>query len=370
MKIKILIAYHKLDYVIKTDCYVPIQLGRSITEQDSKDGKISNDDLKILESSMIGDNTGENVSTNNRFINELTAVYWAWKNYNSLGNPDYIGLTHYRRHFIFKETNIANREWLPNSNVYVFHNIDDDYLELINEKHLFSILGEYDGVISSLYDLRNLDSKYLSCRERFLEMVGVSGEVFDIAITHILNNFPEYVTDVEKFLAEPKNYLCNMFVFKKEDFFEYCNFIFSVIDHLDKHKDLYAYGDNTQKRAPGFIAEWLTTIFIYHIQRVKKRNLKTCSLTFLEDTTHPYIIKKKSIKQFKYALMVLMFSLIQILSFNIVHCRVKRRSYINKLKSSSDGYRQINSKFAKFILRKFSQLQKRALKIANFFCME
>ena len=35
----------------------------------------------------------------NRNINELTALYWAWKNYDKLGNPDYIGLMHYRRQF-------------------------------------------------------------------------------------------------------------------------------------------------------------------------------------------------------------------------------------------------------------------------------
>jgi hypothetical protein len=33
--------------------------------------------------------------------NELTAIYWAWKNYNEIGNPSHLGFMHYRRHFLF-----------------------------------------------------------------------------------------------------------------------------------------------------------------------------------------------------------------------------------------------------------------------------
>lgn len=52
---------------------------------------------------MIGDDTGDNISALNDSYNEMTALYWAWKNYDKLGNPDYIGLMHYRRHFVLNE---------------------------------------------------------------------------------------------------------------------------------------------------------------------------------------------------------------------------------------------------------------------------
>lgn len=43
------------------------------------------------------DNDGENISEYNSNILEGTAYYWAYKNYDKIGNPDMIGMSHYRR---------------------------------------------------------------------------------------------------------------------------------------------------------------------------------------------------------------------------------------------------------------------------------
>ena len=54
---------------------------------------------------MRGDDTGENISALGLHFAETSAIYWAWKNYDHLGNPDYIGVCHYRR--LFEPKDIA-----------------------------------------------------------------------------------------------------------------------------------------------------------------------------------------------------------------------------------------------------------------------
>ena len=79
MKIKILVAAHKEYRMPKDPMYLPIQVGA--------EGKRS--------FGYQRDDTGENISSANPRMCELTAIYWAWKNLDA----DYVGLVHYRRHF-------------------------------------------------------------------------------------------------------------------------------------------------------------------------------------------------------------------------------------------------------------------------------
>ncbi|EOH9119425.1 DUF4422 domain-containing protein, partial [Campylobacter jejuni] len=102
-KVKILVGYHKPAVLLKDDILTPIHLGRALATQASKDGEMSKEDFEWMCENMIGDDTGDNISHLNRYFCELTGIYWAWKNYDKLGNPDYIGFMHYRRHFIFDE---------------------------------------------------------------------------------------------------------------------------------------------------------------------------------------------------------------------------------------------------------------------------
>ena len=100
--LKILVAYHKKSPVVENEVFLPIHLGQG-------------DDYDYLATQMIGDDTGDNISQKNSTYNEFTAVYWAWKNYDKIGNPDYIGLNHYRRFFIFEKRKYAFYDWKAGS---------------------------------------------------------------------------------------------------------------------------------------------------------------------------------------------------------------------------------------------------------------
>ena len=101
-KIKIIVATHKKYKMPEEEIYLPIQVGA-----EEKDGL-----------GYQKDNEGENISLKNPYYCELTALYWAWKNYDKLGNPDYIGLMHYRRHLIMRagELDVVHFEELDEEN--------------------------------------------------------------------------------------------------------------------------------------------------------------------------------------------------------------------------------------------------------------
>lgn len=55
---------------------------------------------------------------------------------------------------------------------------------------------------------------------------------------------------------------CNMFIMKKKIFEDYCEFIFPILFELEKQVDLKGY-DNYQKRQLSFLAERLTSLFLF-----------------------------------------------------------------------------------------------------------
>ncbi len=226
--IKILVGYHKPATLIKDDVYVPIQLGRAIESEPAFDGQLSEEDIAWLHENMIGDDTGENISKENRKCSELTGMYWAWKNYDKLGNPDYIGFMHYRRHFVFKD----------------------------REK---DILGA-DIVLPKLEKLP------LTLYEHYRQEHHI--EDLDLALEIIKQDFPEYAPYIPKLFTEQKALLCNMFVMKKAIFFEYMEWLFAIIAKVDLQTDYEKYSYYNH-RMWGFLSE---RIFILFIEKKNKEH--------------------------------------------------------------------------------------------------
>ena len=107
-KIKILVCYHKKAKLFKDNVYVPIHGGRALAKENYQNGKIPSEEFQWMESNLAGDDTGDNISKLNSTINEMSVLYWAWKNYDKLGYPDYIGLYHYRRKLDIKESKLQD----------------------------------------------------------------------------------------------------------------------------------------------------------------------------------------------------------------------------------------------------------------------
>ena len=206
----ILVATHKPCILPSEDVYMPIHCGRAVSKLDLTS-------LTWMRSHTVGDDTGENISKLNPYFCELTALYWAWKNYDHLGAPDRIGLCHYRRYFM----NIGGEGEIT----VPIHYLHETIREQFNRHH---------------------DARELSQALALLPTQGLKD-------------------DFERYLNQKRGYFFNMFVLPKDIFFEYCELIFGVLLTL-LEKNSWQKLDTYQRRMPGFLAERLTGGFIYHLK--------------------------------------------------------------------------------------------------------
>lgn len=92
MDICIIIATHKKYKMPQDSMYLPVQSGSALYPN-------------------LGyqrDDEGENISNKNTAYNIMCVKYWAWKNLEA----DYIGITHYRRHFTISGSKEKNLKML------------------------------------------------------------------------------------------------------------------------------------------------------------------------------------------------------------------------------------------------------------------
>ncbi|SET12541.1 protein of unknown function [Pseudobutyrivibrio sp. C4] len=171
--------------------------------------------------SNIRDNTGENISGKNRMYCELTALYWMWKNTSA----EYLGLCHYRRHFVLTE---EERRKLPQSDIDVVLTVP----------------------IANFPDVRTIYA-----RDHIIED-------WEILKKAIKEKYPDYYEDVEKLEKGNVYFAYNMFIARREIFNKYCEFLFDVLDYCESH--CVVKNDQYQNRYLGFLGERLLSIFMFH----------------------------------------------------------------------------------------------------------
>lgn len=212
------------------------------------------------------DNVGDNISDMNGFFSELTAFYWLAKNYPL---KKYVGVCSYRRYFEFLDD-------IPN--------IDE-------------IFNEYDIILPK--------KESVGIKTNILMHYNQFHNIHDLEfVIDIINNiYPSYKEDAEYVINDSFLYCNNMFIMKRADFINFCEFVFNILfeflnkknfkcyndvyQHVLKNKDLYLkdivlFCDATyQSRIGGFLAERLLTIFVKHNFK-KKYEIPVIFTTLLE----------------------------------------------------------------------------------------
>lgn len=206
LRIKILVACHKLDSAIRQDeNYLPIHVGKALNP------------TKDL--GFQGDNTGINISNKNTSYCELTALYWGWKN---IKDADIFGLAHYRRYLKVKEK---------------------DILKLNNNNTIILPRPEYTPY-SNLFHLTE----------------GTTREDVYILLKTLELEYPFYTKSAIDYLYNNNGWVgCNMFLSSKELADSYCEWLFNVLSSVESRIQLSPY--SRLKRIFGYLGEVLLPIY-------------------------------------------------------------------------------------------------------------
>lgn len=283
--IKILVSYHKPSVLLKNKILTPIHAGRAIAHKPSKDGTIDEAAYKWLQDNMIGDNTGDNISEKNRFYNEVTSIYWAWKNRKALDNPQYIGFMHYRRQFIFddsKQNWYVNNPWFaPQSEYKIYCLFDKDLPVLFSENQIAKAVNEADVLIAkpAEYSISVFEQYANDKREHVLSDLEC---VLDV----ISEKYPEYSESAKEYMNSHKHYFWNMFVMKWDIFDDYCKFLFGIFFEMEKRIDI-SERNIIKQRIYAYLAERVTGIYITQLKKKKNVSIKEKFSLFEEYTDIP-----------------------------------------------------------------------------------
>jgi len=227
--VKIIVATHKKYEMPKDQMYIPLHVGAEGKE-------------------YLGyerDNSGENISLKNPFFCELTGMFWAWKNLDS----DYVGIAHYRRHFMFKRKS-KNK----------FDNV-------LNLDEASKLLENVDVILPKkrYYIIETLYNHYK--HTMYVEPLDETRNIIE-------KNCPEYLEEFDKLRTRTSAHMFNMFVMKKNLFDGYCKWLFEILFELEKNVDNNKY-NQFHARFYGRISELLLDVYL------RKNNIKYKEINFI-----------------------------------------------------------------------------------------
>lgn len=177
------------------------------------------------------DDCEDQISDRNQRYSELTAMYWIWKYVKT----PYIGLEHYRRRFT------------------------------LTDEQLCGLLDQgFDIITTSPFPLDG------SVRESFCKSnYAADWKLF----MDILQQYsPEYYELAKEIFEKDTFYPCNMNIFSREVYDEYCSWMFPILDAFYRRSPLKT--DVYQRRDVGFIGERCSSLFVEKKIRDKARVIK------------------------------------------------------------------------------------------------
>ena len=199
----------------------------------------------------LGDDTGDNISHLNLYLNEITALYWLWKN----TRQDFIGFVHYRRFFTLDGKNFLSTD------------------------EARKILREFDIIVTGC------KFGYIALRDWkiMLSTRPIAEHVINTLRKFIARRQPDYLAAYDRVTNSFGVFCYEIFITRRKIFDAYCEWLFSFIvdatEEILSTTDIASSDDPRIYRAVSFTAEHLMTVWL-----IKNRlKIKTLPIIFRDD---------------------------------------------------------------------------------------
>ena len=212
----------------------------------------------------IGDDTGDNISEFNLYLNEVTALYWIWKN----TSHTIIGLNHYRR--FFTEVRDTNRRLFTEANYTNFA-----LEKILSQEEIEEILRDCDIIVA-----QNIISKIaVSFWQKLYSGMDLEQFVNNIFRKHIAQKQPDYLDSFDMISNAYTMFQYEIFITRRNIFDAYCewlfSFLFDVMEEVFAKTNIKQINNPRKYRIVGVVSEQLMTVWL------RKNRLKIKKLPVL-----------------------------------------------------------------------------------------
>lgn len=239
--IKLFVCCHRPAAVPEHPLLLPLQVGAALAETRFP--------------GFLQDDTGDHISQKNRSYCELTAQYWAWKNVEA----EYYGFFHYRR-YLYPDVH-ARRPYLVarEPTVPLLDKMGyPDFAPLLRQYDLIAPMGE---------------NMHIPVREHYANAPHHRRGDMELAEQILRERHPDMAWAAERHLSGTVCYFGNIYIMRRQVFFDYCGWLFPLLEEFDRRADVSGYSPQ-ERRVDGYLAERLFGIWLTWA----RERLRVCEL--------------------------------------------------------------------------------------------
>lgn len=260
--IKIFVS-HRIDQdseTIDNPLYIPVRCGAVFDEREGV--------------TMLGDDTGDNISEKSKQYTDLAVLYWAWKNIDA----DYYGFCNNKEYLAFdapiEEKNTANNStWKNYTRIQLNRQFQEDYG--LNNKNLWKTIVRYDVVVPGCIDV-----KEESFIKEYYKAMAYTLDTNDLDC--YLNIVKEVVPDIYAVAknrieaSEFRYYFA--FIMNKKQFNCFCNYLFSILSLLCERTNMTQYSLQRKQTFLMYAAILFLDAYIVSLQREYQKEISLLEL--------------------------------------------------------------------------------------------